>query len=127
MKLFESTSSKKEMDFFEWQDSIDARYNPEAFARKEKQAHYYEDNNLNSGPSTQVFTKAEKANKDELFTNVPVEKETASSGYRGLQNVKRRSGHSYDKDIPQADPHTEVAISAEDAAVIKDAERRLGR
>jgi hypothetical protein len=128
MRLFEFFENNPQTavdKFFDQQRSIERTFNSEAYHAQLQQEKYYKDNNMVD--NTPVFKKPAPYNKDEMWSNQPDHKAITSPGYRGLQNVKRRAGHEYDKDVEHKDPHANPALSPDEHKLIKNAHRRLGR
>jgi hypothetical protein len=112
-------------DFFKTQEEVEKTFNYEAYRAQEDQARYYVQNNMIG--NVPVFEKPHKNPDEENWSNQPNENNVESAGYRGLQNVLRRSGHEYDKSVDHEDPHANPILSKEEQDLIKDAQRRLTR
>lgn len=121
-------SMKNSNDLFQRQDDIEATFNPEAWEAAQEQQKWYEDNEMDSDSYIPVKRVIEKGEHEIDFTVLPEDSNEASPGYRGLQRVKRNAGHpDYDKNVMQEEPLFEPALTDDDASLIQDAHRRLGR
>lgn len=133
MKLFEFYEKNSAIDraaeFFKRQEEVEQTYNPEAWDAQKKQERFYKDNQMDNPDSVPVFDKPAKVPHDERWTALPDDKKHTSSGYRGLQNVKRRADHPKDEidlTVKHEDPHSEPPLTKDEKAIIDDALRRLG-
>lgn len=133
MKLFEfyekNHPNNSAEDFFRRQDEVEKVFNIEAWNAQQIQKEFYRKNQMVDSDSVPVFDKPPTEHIEDQWTNLPDDSEYTSSGYKGLQNVKRRAGHPKDEidmTVPHSDPASEQVLPPDQQSLIDDALKRLG-